>query len=66
MLLYFKWLTLYVFSSLIQMWEKKMSFFLEACSLDNSGMYYDKISIKIVNTSVKILESVITNEKVRY
>lgn len=43
-----------------------MSFFLEACSLDNSGMYYDKISIKIVNTSVKILESVITNEKVRY
>ena len=48
------------------MWEKKMSFFLEACYLDNSGMYCDKISIKIVNTSVKILESVITNEKVRY
>ena len=43
-----------------------MSFFLEACSLDNSGIYCDKISIKIVNTSVKILESVITIEKVRY
>lgn len=54
---------LFIFNSNVR---KKMSFFLEACSLDNSGMYCDKISIKIVNTSVKILESVITNEKVRY